>query len=84
MLIEMMQKKDWSDVKRIYIQGIRTLQAGIFPENQASINLHKKHGFRVVGTRGKIGRMDDIWRDVVLLERRSDKPGLMRDCNSGK
>jgi len=56
--------------------GIWTLQAGIFPENQASINLHKKNGFREVGTREKIGKMDGIWRDVVLLERRSSKAGL--------
>jgi len=54
-------------------QQIWTLQAGIFPENVASINLHKKLGFREVGLREKLGKMDDVWRDVVLLERRSDK-----------
>jgi L-amino acid N-acyltransferase YncA len=53
--------------------GIWTLQAGIFPENKASIHLHKKCGFRIVGIREKIGKMDDIWRDVVLMERRSEK-----------
>lgn len=52
-------------------KGIWTLQAGIFPENIMSINLHKKCGFRVVGTREKIGKMHGIWRDVVLMERRS-------------
>jgi L-amino acid N-acyltransferase YncA len=52
--------------------GIWTLQAGIFPENTASIELHKRAGFRVVGVREKIGSMDGRWRDVVLLERRSD------------
>ncbi len=51
--------------------GIWTLQAGIFPENKASIELHKRCGFRVVGLREKIGQMDDNWRDVLLLERRS-------------
>jgi phosphinothricin acetyltransferase len=52
-------------------KGIWTLQAGIFPENKASIKLHNKLGFREVGYREKIGRLDGIWRDVVLLERRS-------------
>ncbi|MCF7804659.1 MAG: GNAT family N-acetyltransferase [Candidatus Marinimicrobia bacterium] len=51
--------------------GIWTLQAGIFPENRASIRLHKKHGFREFGTREKLGKLDGEWRDVVLLERRS-------------
>jgi L-amino acid N-acyltransferase YncA len=52
-------------------EGIWTLQAGIFPENTSSITLHTKAGFRVVGTRSKLGCMDGRWRDVVLLERRS-------------
>ena len=52
-------------------EGIWTLQAGIFPENTSSIALHTKAGFRVVGTRSKLGCMDGRWRDVVLLERRS-------------
>jgi L-amino acid N-acyltransferase YncA len=51
-------------------QGIWTLQAGIFPENTASIRLHKRFGFRVVGTRERIGCMNGRWRDVVLMERR--------------
>lgn len=51
--------------------GFWTLQAGIFPENQASISLFQKLEFRIVGTREKIGKMDNVWRDVVLLERRS-------------
>jgi phosphinothricin acetyltransferase len=51
--------------------GIWTLQAGIFPENEASIGLHKSLGFRVVGRRERIGRLNGIWRDTVLLERRS-------------
>ena len=52
-------------------EGIWTLQAGIFPENTASIELHQRAGFRVVGVREKIGWMDGRWRDVVLMERRS-------------
>ncbi len=51
--------------------GIWTLQAGIFPENMASIKIHEKAGFRLVGTREKIGKQNGIWRDTVLLERRS-------------
>lgn len=51
--------------------GIWTLQAGIFPENTASLALHKSCGFREVGRRERIGQMDGVWRDVVLLERRS-------------
>lgn len=53
-------------------QHFWTLQAGIFPENEASIRLHEKHGFRLVGRRERIGKMNGIWRDTVLLERRSD------------
>jgi L-amino acid N-acyltransferase YncA len=52
--------------------GIWTLQAGIFPENEASIALHVALGFRVVGVRERLGRLCGIWRDVVLLERRSE------------
>jgi L-amino acid N-acyltransferase YncA len=51
--------------------GIWTLQAGIFPENAASLALVKKHGFREVGRREKLARLDGAWRDVLLLERRS-------------
>jgi L-amino acid N-acyltransferase YncA len=52
-------------------QGIWTLQAGIFPENTPSLELFTRAGFRVVGTRERIGWMDGNWRDVLLLERRS-------------
>ena len=52
--------------------GIWTLQAGIFPENEASVALHLRCGFRVVGTRERLGKLDGVWRDVVLLERRSE------------
>jgi L-amino acid N-acyltransferase YncA len=51
--------------------GIWTLQAGIFPENVSSISLHKSLGFREVGIRERIGQLAGVWRDVVLLERRS-------------
>jgi L-amino acid N-acyltransferase YncA len=51
--------------------GIWTLQAGIFPENAASVTLHKSCGFREVGVRQKIGMLKGMWRDVLLLERRS-------------
>jgi phosphinothricin acetyltransferase len=53
--------------------NIWMMQAGIFPENIASIKLHKKYGFREVGYREKIGKMEGIWRNVVLFERRSKK-----------
>lgn len=52
-------------------QGVWTLQAGIFPENGASLALHRAAGFRVVGVRERLGKMNDQWRDVVLMERRS-------------
>lgn len=51
--------------------GIWTIQSGIFPENTASLALHRKAGFRVIGTRERIGRHHGRWRDVVLVERRS-------------
>lgn len=51
--------------------GFWTLQAQIFPENKASIALHERHGFRKVGYREKLGKRNGIWRDVILLERRS-------------
>jgi len=51
--------------------GIWTIQSGIFPENTASIALHRAVGFRIVGTRERIGRHHGRWRDVVLIERRS-------------
>jgi L-amino acid N-acyltransferase YncA/2-polyprenyl-3-methyl-5-hydroxy-6-metoxy-1,4-benzoquinol methylase len=51
--------------------GFWTIQAGIFPENAPSVALHGKSGFREVGRREKIGRLDGVWRDVVLFERRS-------------
>jgi len=57
-------------------QGIWTLQAGIFPENVASLTLHKSCGFREVGMRRHLGQLAGIWRDVLLLERRSARIGV--------
>ena len=48
-----------------------TIQSGVFPENEASLAVHRRCGFREVGVRRRIGRLDGIWRDVVLIERRS-------------
>jgi L-amino acid N-acyltransferase YncA len=56
--------------------GLWTLQAGIFPENEGSIALHERCGFRLVGKRERVGRMaDGSWRDVMLYERRSEVVG---------
>lgn len=52
--------------------GLWTLQAGIFPENTASLRLHAACGFRVVGRRERLGQLQGVWRDVLLLERRTD------------
>ncbi|WP_062353185.1 GNAT family N-acetyltransferase [Herbidospora yilanensis] len=51
--------------------GIWTVQSGIFPENTGSLVLHERAGFRVIGIRERIGRHHGVWRDVVLVERRS-------------
>ena len=51
--------------------GIWTVQTGIFPENQVSLALHRRCGFRTVGVRERLGKLGGRWRDVVLLERRS-------------
>jgi phosphinothricin acetyltransferase len=56
--------------------GIWTLQAGILAENAASVRLHEKAGFRVVGRRERIGGMGGVWRDTVLMERRSATVGV--------
>jgi phosphinothricin acetyltransferase len=52
-------------------QGLWTVQAHVFPENEAGLALHRKAGFEVVGTRQRMGRHRGRWRDVLLLERRS-------------
>ncbi|MER6944099.1 N-acetyltransferase family protein [Nonomuraea sp. NPDC000554] len=51
--------------------GIWTIQSGIFPENTTSLGLHARAGFRVIGTRERIGRHHGVWRDVTAIERRS-------------
>lgn len=51
--------------------GIWTIQSGVFPENAASLTLHQRAGFRIIGIRERIGRHRDTWRDVILIERRS-------------
>ncbi|MET9347032.1 GNAT family N-acetyltransferase [Streptomyces termitum] len=51
--------------------GIWTVQSGIFPENTASLAVHARAGFRVIGTRERVGRHHGTWRDVTLVERRS-------------
>jgi phosphinothricin acetyltransferase len=56
--------------------GYWTLQAEIFPENISSINLHRKHGFRIVGVREKLGKLEDTWKDVISMERRSKIIGI--------
>jgi phosphinothricin acetyltransferase len=51
--------------------GIWTIQTSVFPENDASVTLHERVGFRIVGRRERIARLDGEWRDTILLERRS-------------
>lgn len=57
-------------------RGFWTLQVGIFPENKASIAIHKKSGFREIGYREKVAKMNNIWRNTVLMERRSIVAGI--------
>lgn len=51
--------------------GIWTLQSGMFPENEATVALHKVFGFRIIGYREKIGKLGDVWKDSLIMERRS-------------
>ena len=62
-------------VARSEADGLWTLEAGIFPENAASVALHLACGFRIVGVRERLGELDGVWRDVLLLERRSESAG---------
>jgi phosphinothricin acetyltransferase len=62
-------------VARAETAGYWTLQAGVFPENEASLRLHRACGFRDVGVRERLGQLGGVWRDVVLLERRSTVVG---------
>ena len=65
-------------IARSEAAGIWTLQAGIFPENKASLRLHLGCGFRLIGVRERIGELDGVWRDVLLLERRSRGDGMTK------
>jgi len=56
--------------------GLWTLQSGIFPDNTGSIKLHEKCGFRRIGYREKIGKKDGIWKDNIIMERRSKVVGV--------
>jgi len=58
-------------IERSDRDGIWTIQTSVFPENNASLKLHRSVGFRVVGVRERIGKRDGLWRDTVLMERRS-------------
>ncbi len=57
-------------IERADASGIWTIQSGIFPENVASVELHQRCGFRVVGRRERLGQLSGLWRDVLLVERR--------------
>ena len=59
-------------IERSERSGIWTLQTGVFPENEPSLALLRRFGFRALGTQERIGRVHGVWRDVVLLERRSE------------
>jgi L-amino acid N-acyltransferase YncA len=61
--------------------GIWTLQAGIFAANAASLALHRACGFREVGIRERIGRLGDVWHDIVLMERRSPRVHPLPDSS---
>ena len=63
-------------ITRSESNGLWTLQAGIFPENKASIAIHTKTGFREIGYREKVAKLKDTWRNTVLLERRSLVTGI--------
>ncbi|AXI07864.1 GNAT family N-acetyltransferase [Oceanobacillus sp. 143] len=63
-------------IKMSEAHGFWTLQSGIFIENSASIHLHEKAGFRKVGVRKRVGKLNGVWRDVMLMERRSEVVGV--------
>ena len=63
-------------IKESEQHNIWTLQAGIFPENISSIKIHEACGFRIIGKRERIGKMNGVWRDTILLERRSNVVGI--------
>jgi phosphinothricin acetyltransferase len=61
--------------------GIWTLQAGIFPENSASLAIHARAGFREIGRRERLGQLHGRWRDTLLLERRSQRVGVSQESS---
>jgi phosphinothricin acetyltransferase len=63
-------------IKQSEAEGIWTIQSGIFPENKGSIELHKKVGFRYIGKRERVGKLDGLWKDNLLFERRSKTVGI--------
>lgn len=63
-------------IKESEAAGLWTIQSGIFPENTGSIALHKKAGFRYIGKRERVGKLDGVWKDNLLFERRSDAVGI--------
>jgi arsenite methyltransferase len=65
----------WALVQSTEAAGIWTIQSSVFPENTASLALHERAGFRVVGVRERVGRHHGQWRDTVLIERRSKVTG---------
>ncbi|GAA3372789.1 hypothetical protein GCM10020367_29660 [Streptomyces sannanensis] len=65
-------------IRSTELAGIWTIQSGVFPENAGSLALHQRMGFRIIGTRERIGQHHGVWRDVVLIERRSSCCGIER------
>jgi phosphinothricin acetyltransferase len=63
-------------IEKSEAEGLWTLQSGIFPENEGSVELHKKVGFRYIGKRERVGKLDGVWKDNLLFERRSETVGL--------
>lgn len=63
-------------IKESEAEGLWTIQSGIFPENEGSIELHKKMGFRYIGKREKVGKLHGVWKDNLLFERRSKTVGI--------
>ncbi|MBT8184727.1 MAG: GNAT family N-acetyltransferase [Eudoraea sp.] len=63
-------------IEQSEVAGLWTLQSGIFPENTGSIKLHEDVGFRRIGQRERIGKLDGVWKDNVIFERRSKKIGI--------
>jgi phosphinothricin acetyltransferase len=63
-------------IKESEANGIWTLQSGMFAENEATIALHKIVGFRIIGYREKIGKLGGVWKDNVIMEKRSKVVGI--------